>query len=103
MISHLLAPPVLLRQNHTIEEEVLLGRRRRRRYSVEFKALVGVACEGPRVSLSAIALHHKLNANLRRRRAYSICQGCDNNCVNPTAKLSAKVRASLRFGFQQAK
>ncbi|RKT10695.1 transposase [Paraburkholderia sp. RAU2J] len=52
---------------NTIEEEVLLGRRRRRRYSVEFKAQVVSACQGPGVSLSAIALHHKLNANLLRR------------------------------------
>ncbi|MCX4174515.1 MULTISPECIES: hypothetical protein [Paraburkholderia] len=49
---------------NTIEEEVLLGRRRRRRYSVEFKAEVVAACQAPEVSLAAIALHHKLNANL---------------------------------------
>ncbi|MFM0166771.1 transposase [Paraburkholderia sediminicola] len=52
---------------NTIEEEVPLGRRRRRRYSVEFKAQVVAACQGPGVSLAAIALHHKLNANLLRR------------------------------------
>ncbi|MFM0351693.1 IS66-like element accessory protein TnpA [Paraburkholderia sp. RL17-347-BIC-D] len=52
---------------NTIEEEVPLGRRRRRRYSVEFKAQVVAACQGPGVSLAAIALHHQLNANLLRR------------------------------------
>lgn len=52
---------------NTIEEEVPLGRRRRRRYSVEFKAQVVAACQAPGVSLAAIALHHKLNANLLRR------------------------------------
>ena len=52
---------------NTIEEEAPVGRRRRRRYSVEFKAQVVAACEGPGVSLAAIALHHKLNANLLRR------------------------------------
>jgi transposase-like protein len=52
---------------NTIEEEVPPGRRRRRRYSVEFKAQVVAACQGPGVSLAAIALHHKLNANLLRR------------------------------------
>ncbi|WP_172317684.1 IS66-like element accessory protein TnpA [Paraburkholderia solitsugae] len=52
---------------NTIEEEVPLGRRRRRRYSVEFKAQVVAACQGPGVSLAAIALRHKLNANLLRR------------------------------------
>ena len=48
-------------------EEAPIGRRRRRRYSVEFKAQVVAACQGPGVSLAAIALHHKLNANLLRR------------------------------------
>lgn len=52
---------------NTIEEEVPPGRRRRRRYSVEFKAQVVALCQGPGVSLAAIALHHKLNANLLRR------------------------------------
>jgi transposase len=52
---------------NTIEEEAPPGRRRRRRYSVEFKAQVVAACHGPGVSLAAIALHHKLNANLLRR------------------------------------
>ncbi|MFM0007466.1 transposase [Paraburkholderia dipogonis] len=48
-------------------EEAPIGRRRRRRFSVEFKAQVVAACQGPGVSLAAIALHHKLNANLLRR------------------------------------
>ncbi|WP_029050414.1 transposase [Cupriavidus sp. amp6] len=51
----------------TIEEEGPAGRRRRRRYSREFKAQVVAACQGPGVSIAAIALHHKLNANLLRR------------------------------------
>jgi transposase len=49
---------------NTIEEEVLLCRRRRRHYSVEFKAEVVVAWQAPEVSLAAISLHHKMNANL---------------------------------------
>lgn len=53
---------------NTIEEEAPLGRRRRRRYSVKFKARVVATCQGPRVSLAAIALYHKLNANLLRRQ-----------------------------------
>ena len=48
----------------TIEEEVSLGRHRR--YSVKFK-VQATACQGPGVSLAAVALHHKLNANLLRR------------------------------------
>ncbi|MPW11430.1 transposase, partial [Paraburkholderia sp. CNPSo 3155] len=52
---------------NTIEEEAPVGRRRRRRYSVEFKAQVVAACRRPGVSLAAIALDHRLNANLLRR------------------------------------
>ncbi|AET90725.1 hypothetical protein BYI23_B001180 [Burkholderia sp. YI23] len=63
---------------NTIEEEASLGRRRRRRYSVEFKAQVVAACQGPGVSLAAIALHHKLNANLLRRW---VEQAERNDCV----------------------
>jgi hypothetical protein len=48
-------------------DEVSMGRRRRRRYSQEFKAQVVAACLGAGVSLTVIALHHKLNANLLRR------------------------------------
>ncbi|HYS63574.1 MAG TPA: transposase [Paraburkholderia sp.] len=47
-------------------EEAPLGRRRRR-YSHELKAQVVAACQVPGASLAAIALHHKLNANLLRR------------------------------------
>ena len=63
---------------NTIEEEAPPGRRRRRRYSVEFKAQVVAACQGPGVSLAAIALHHKLNANLLRRW---VEQAERNDCV----------------------
>jgi transposase-like protein len=42
-------------------------RRRRRRYSEEFKAQVVAACQGTGVSVAAVALEHKLNANLLRR------------------------------------
>jgi hypothetical protein len=52
---------------NTIEEEAPPGRRRRRSYSREFKAQLVAACQGPGVSIAAIALHHQLNANLLRR------------------------------------
>ena len=42
-------------------------RRRRRRHSAEFKAQVVAACRTPGVSIAAIALEHRLNANLLRR------------------------------------
>jgi len=52
---------------NTIDQDALLGRRKRRRYTDEFKAEVVAACQGPGVSVAAIALMHKLNANLLRR------------------------------------
>ena len=42
------------------------GRRRRRKHSPEFKARVIAACRKPGVSMAAVALAHKLNANLVR-------------------------------------
>lgn len=42
-------------------------RRRRRRHSAEFKAAVVAACRKPGVSIAAVALDQRLNANLLRR------------------------------------
>jgi len=42
-------------------------RRRRRRHSDEFKARVVAACRRPGVSIAAVALDRRLNANLLRR------------------------------------
>lgn len=44
-----------------------IARRRRRRHSAEFKAKVVSACRKPGVSIAAVALANKLNANLLRR------------------------------------
>jgi transposase len=52
---------------NTIEEQALPARRRRRRYSEEFKARVVAACQVTGVSVAAVALEHRLNANLLRR------------------------------------
>lgn len=43
------------------------GRRRRRRHSAEFKAQVVAACRRAGVSIAAVALANRLNANLLRR------------------------------------
>lgn len=40
---------------------------RRRRHSAEFKQMVIQACREPGVSIAAVALHYRLNANLLRR------------------------------------
>ncbi|MEO6103695.1 MAG: transposase [Pseudoxanthomonas sp.] len=50
---------------NTIDDE--FGRQRRRKHSAEFKAKVIAACRKPGVSMSAVALAHRLNANLLRR------------------------------------
>jgi transposase len=50
--------------NTIVEEGMPSERRRRRRYSEEFKAEVVAACNGTGVSVAAIALAHRLNANL---------------------------------------
>ncbi|WP_176123036.1 MULTISPECIES: transposase [Paraburkholderia] len=63
---------------NTIDEAGAPGRRRRRRYSVEFRAQVVAAFQGPGVSLAAIALHRKLYANLLRRW---VEQAETNDCV----------------------
>jgi transposase len=44
-----------------------LVRRRRRTHSAEFKAKVVSACRQPGVSMAAVALANRLNANLLRR------------------------------------
>jgi len=48
-------------------ENVLDGRRRRRKHSAEFKAQVVAACRKRGVSIAAVALDYRLNANLVRR------------------------------------
>ncbi|MFS8930537.1 IS66-like element accessory protein TnpA [Cupriavidus taiwanensis] len=50
---------------NTIEENA--PARRRRRHSAEFKAKAVQDCMQPGVSIAAVALHHRLNANLLRR------------------------------------
>ena len=44
-----------------------IARRRRRKHSAEFKAEVIAACRKPGVSMAALALANRLNANLLRR------------------------------------
>jgi transposase-like protein len=78
-----------------IEEEVPPGRRRRRRYSVEFKARVVAACQGPGVSLAAIALHYRLNANLLRRWV----EQADGNEHVPVARSDVGVPSAVAPAF----
>ena len=50
-----------------MEENLDVQRTRRRRHSAEFKAEAVSACRQPGVSIAAVALHYRLNANLLRR------------------------------------
>ena len=52
---------------YTMEENVDVQRTRRRRHSAEFKAEAVSACMQPGISIAAVALHYRLNANLLRR------------------------------------
>jgi transposase len=52
---------------YTMEENVDVPPARRRRHSAEFKAQAVKACMQPGISIAAVALHYRLNANLLRR------------------------------------
>ncbi|MEN3291567.1 MAG: transposase [Burkholderiales bacterium] len=51
-----------------MEEKQEVQPARRRRHSAEFKQKVIQTCMQPGVSIAAVALHYRLNANLVRRR-----------------------------------
>jgi transposase len=51
---------------NTSDDDYIAGRRRRK-HSAEFKAKVVSACRKPGVSIAAVALANRLNANLLRR------------------------------------
>jgi transposase-like protein len=56
---------------------------RRRRHSAAFKAEAVRACRHPGVSIAAVALHYRLNANLLRRWV------ADHELEQPDASISA--------------
>jgi transposase-like protein len=60
-------------------------RRRRRRHSDEFKARVVAACRKPGVSIAAVALDHRLNANLLRRWVVTAERAQDEASSTPPA------------------
>ena len=59
--------PTYFLGGHVNTSDYALDRRRRRTHSAEFKAQVVAACRKPRVSIAAVALDYRLNANLVRR------------------------------------
>lgn len=64
-------------------------RRRRRRHSDEFKARVVAACRKPGVSIAAVALDHRLNANLLRRWVVTAERTQDALPITPLAGATA--------------
>ena len=50
-----------------MEDQVEVQVPRRRRHSAQFKAEAIRACKHPGVSIAAVALHYRINANLLRR------------------------------------
>jgi transposase len=50
-----------------MEDQVEVQSPRRRRHSAQFKAEAVRACTHPGVSVAAVALHYRVNANLLRR------------------------------------
>jgi transposase-like protein len=73
-------------------------RRRRRRHSDEFKARVVAACRKPGVSIAAVALDHRLNANLLRRWVVTAERSQEEAPVTPLAVPAASaLPASAAF------
>ncbi len=66
-----------------MEENRELMPMRRRRHSAAFKAEAVRACRHPGVSIAAVALHYRLNANLLRRWV------ADHELGQPDAGISA--------------
>ena len=67
---------------NTADDGYIAGRRRRK-HSAEFKAKVVAACRQPGVSIAAVALANRLNANLLRRWVVAVEQ------AQPIATVSA--------------
>jgi len=74
------------------------GDRRRRHHSAEFKARVVAACRKPGVSIAAVALDHRLNANLLRRWVVTAerTEAADPGVARP-AVLAASMPSTAAF------
>ena len=66
------------------------GRRRRRRHSAQFKQAVVRECLRPLISIAAVALHHKLNANMLRKWV------SDSEHLLPLASTPSSIGANLQ-------
>jgi transposase-like protein len=78
----------------TVDQDAPSGRHNRQRYTSEFKAEVAAACQGPGASVAAIALMHRLNANLLQRwleEAESGAMTTGSNVVAPKPSIAAPI------------
>jgi transposase-like protein len=80
----------------TTEEVVEAGRRRRRRHSAMFKAEAVGACQQSGVSIAAVALARKLNANLLRTWVRQAERNKAPIAIRPTAP-SVGIESSESF------
>ena len=78
-------------------------RRRRRTHSTEFKAKVVAACRKPGVSIAAVALDYRLNANLVRRWVVADEQGPSAKPIDTTiaAPLAVENRAFIPIQMER--
>ena len=72
-------------------------RRRRRLHSAEFKAQVVAACRRPGVSTAAVALEHRLNANLLRRWVVAAERSVTHPPVSRTVALAGPIPTNTAF------
>ena len=70
-------------------------RRRRRRHSAEFKARVIAACRKPGVSIAAVALDHRLNANLLRRWVVAAERAQATAAITPRSVIALPATAAF--------
>lgn len=81
-------------------DDIDIPRRRRRTHSEEFKAKVVSACRKPGVSIAAVALAHRLNANLLRRWVVAEEQAERAKPAKKQGTLTAPpIRASVERAF----
>jgi transposase-like protein len=72
-------------------------RRRRRQHSAEFKAKVVSACRKPGVSIAAVALANRLNANLLRRWVVAEERAPTGKAIEPVSAAPARLPENGTF------
>ena len=73
------------------------GDRRRRRHGDEFKARIVATCRKPGVSIAAVALDHRLNANLLRRWVVTAERSQEEASIPPSVPTASALPAHAAF------